>query len=117
MPKFTTHAKMGLGVNVAADQWSDDAVGPPMAAKRGSMHGPAPHASDCPVGFVPIAGSGGSTFVLVNVTAGPTSRLCNSEITGKRQSVWPAKPEPAFRLNKKSVYAFPSAAVPVFDHS
>ena len=80
-----------------------------MAVKRGSMHRKEPQIVGCPVGFVPIAGSGGSTFVLftvtvlVTVTPVPTRILCNSEITGKRQSVWPAKPEPAFRLTKKSV--------------
>ena len=50
--------------------------------------------------------------------------VCSSEISGKRQSQRLAKqPVAATGLNKlfsrarKSVYAFPSAAVPVFDHS
>ena len=67
------------------------------------MHGAELQVTDCPVGFAPIRGSGGSTSVLVDVTPDPTRILCNSETTGKRQSVRPAKPEPAFSWTKKSV--------------
>ena len=93
--KFATHALLGLKL-LDADQYNDDApfvpLGPPTAAKPGSMQVAEPHVVAWPVGLVPDAGSAGSASATV-VTPGPTKMLCSSEIAGKRQSEFPAKPE------------------------
>ncbi len=46
--KFTVQAKTGAAAKLDADPYNDDAVGPPKAAKSGSMRGAAEQLGACP---------------------------------------------------------------------
>ena len=102
---FCSSGKL-LGPSKCANPPSEDPI---LQSSTGSRpaRANALHNVDCPIGFVPDAGSGGSAAATV-VTPGPTRILRNSEMIGRHPSVCTKKPT-AFRVARKTVYALPSA--------